>query len=355
MSVSFWRVFSMLLALTVLPISAQTLPSSLPVPPPVPAEGLTPKDAKERMELAKKVNGLLGMVTPWHLKARYEILAEDGKSVETGTYEEWRVDATQYRIALHGPSASVEEYGTDHGIFRTSQQSWPGKPLSTIRTMVERPVSSPVQPEKTELKNFERSLGSSSLLCTALLVRGSKLPDKDAASYCFDKTNSLLVYASDPNKQFQTLFQSVVLVNGHYLAKEMQLFLVGQLWLKVHVDSIAGLPAEERTALAVPVDATLGAARTSAPDDLTRGKLIRKAVPAYPPAARMQGVQGTVLINGIIGTDGHLQQLQVLAGPQMLRQTSLETVRQWVYSPYLLDGQPIEVETDINVVFALGQ
>src|SRR5271163_2212389 len=91
--------------------------SSQPGPPASPAEVTTPKDAKERMDLARKVNGLQGLDVPWHLKANYEVFAADGKSSDTGTYEEWRVNAKQYRIALHGSSVSVEVYGTDHGVF----------------------------------------------------------------------------------------------------------------------------------------------------------------------------------------------------------------------------------------------
>jgi hypothetical protein len=98
--------------------------SSQPAPDTSPAEVMTPKDAKERMDLARKVNGLQGLDIPWHLKASYEVFAADGKSSDTGTYEEWRVNAKQYRIALHGSSVSVEEYGTDHGVFRAGEQDW---------------------------------------------------------------------------------------------------------------------------------------------------------------------------------------------------------------------------------------
>ena len=85
--------------------------SSQPAPPASPAEVMTPKDPKERMDLARKVNGLQGLDVPWHLKASYEVFAADGKSSDTGTYEEWRVNAKQYRIALHGSSVSAEMYG----------------------------------------------------------------------------------------------------------------------------------------------------------------------------------------------------------------------------------------------------
>jgi hypothetical protein len=57
---------------------------ALSQPPPSPAEVLTPKDAKERMDLARKVNGLQGLDLPWHLKASYEVFGADGKSSDTG-------------------------------------------------------------------------------------------------------------------------------------------------------------------------------------------------------------------------------------------------------------------------------
>ncbi len=59
------------------------------------------------MELATKVNGLKGLDVPWHLKATYQVFGPDGKQTEKGTYEEWRVSAQQYRIALHRPSEST--------------------------------------------------------------------------------------------------------------------------------------------------------------------------------------------------------------------------------------------------------
>jgi periplasmic protein TonB len=87
--------------------------------------------------------------------------------------------------------------------------------------------------------------------------------------------------------------------------------------------------------------------------EMTQGHLTKKVVPAYPAGAKLQGVQGTVILNGVVGTDGHFKKLEVLAGPPMLQQAAMGAVRQWVYTPYLLEGKPVEVETDINVVFAL--
>jgi TonB family protein len=77
-------------------------------------------------------------------------------------------------------------------------------------------------------------------------------------------------------------------------------------------------------------------------------------IPVYPQEAKDAGVQGTVVLEATIGTDGTVEALHVVSGPDMLQKSSLEAVRTWVYKPYLLNGEPIEVETQVNVTYTLG-
>lgn len=81
--------------------------------------------------------------------------------------------------------------------------------------------------------------------------------------------------------------------------------------------------------------------------------LLTKAVPAYPPAAKKARIQGTVVLEAMISKEGTVENLRVLSGPQELQQSSLDAVRQWTYKPYLLNGDPIEVKTTVNVVYWL--
>ena len=86
---------------------------------------------------------------------------------------------------------------------------------------------------------------------------------------------------------------------------------------------------------------------------LGRG-FLKKIPPVYPSKAKLQGIEGRVVLNGVVDTNGHFRELNVLAGPPMLQQPALDAVKQWVYSPFLLDGNPAEMETDLNVIFNLG-
>ena len=83
------------------------------------------------------------------------------------------------------------------------------------------------------------------------------------------------------------------------------------------------------------------------------GMRIGGANPVYPKEAKAAGVSGAVTLHVIIGKDGKIQQLNVISGPEILRQASLDAVRTWIYRPYLLNGQPAEKDTTITVNFWL--
>lgn len=83
-------------------------------------------------------------------------------------------------------------------------------------------------------------------------------------------------------------------------------------------------------------------------------KIIRRVIPAYPSLARISRVQGTVRLQGIINTDGRIERLQVISGHPLLVQAAVEAVKQWLYRPTLLNGQPVEVIAPIDVNFILS-
>lgn len=83
------------------------------------------------------------------------------------------------------------------------------------------------------------------------------------------------------------------------------------------------------------------------------GNLLTKSIPIYPPEAKKNKIQGKVVLNAVIGTDGRMESVRVLSGPDELQQSALDAVRQWTYKPYFLNGQPVEVETIINIIYSL--
>ena len=81
----------------------------------------------------------------------------------------------------------------------------------------------------------------------------------------------------------------------------------------------------------------------------------QKVQPAYPPLAKQARVQGTVTFEVTIGKDGHVNNLHLISGPPLLVQAAMQAVQQWVYRPTLLNGEPVDVITTIDVNFTLSQ
>lgn len=84
-------------------------------------------------------------------------------------------------------------------------------------------------------------------------------------------------------------------------------------------------------------------------------KLVSQIHPVYPALAMQARIQGDVVLHAIISKDGGVSELQVLSGHPLLVNAALDAVRKWRYSPTLLSGRPVEVETTITVSFVLGQ
>jgi protein TonB len=87
---------------------------------------------------------------------------------------------------------------------------------------------------------------------------------------------------------------------------------------------------------------------------VSTGMLVRKVPPSYPPLARQARIQGTVILQATISKEGSIENLQLISGHPMLAPAAIEAVKQWKYKPYLLNGEPVEVETQVQVNFTLA-
>ncbi len=98
--------------------------------------------------------------------------------------------------------------------------------------------------------------------------------------------------------------------------------------------------------------------KSDGPHSVPAGEMVKyvitKVPPVYPVDAKKARIQGKVVLNAIIGKDGAVENLKVVSGPSELQQSAMDAVRQWVYRTFLVNGQPVEVKTTINVIYKLG-
>jgi protein TonB len=118
---------------------------------------------------------------------------------------------------------------------------------------------------------------------------------------------------------------------------------------------VASCIAQDQAATPPPTDSTPPSQPAIVASGVIAGRKIGGNAPIYPPEAKRQRVQGTVLLNAVISEEGKIQDLKVAKAPDRdLADAAIQAVRSWRYVPYLLSGKPVKVRTTIAVNFVLS-
>ncbi|HKV42179.1 MAG TPA: energy transducer TonB [Blastocatellia bacterium] len=117
-------------------------------------------------------------------------------------------------------------------------------------------------------------------------------------------------------------------------------------------DLLVGLVGPKDTAPPAPPKPP---ARIRVGGQVEAARLIHQTIPAYPAIARTAHIQGTVVLRAVIGKDGSITSIQYISGPALLMKAAEDAVSAWRYQPLVLNGEPIEVETEISVIFTLNE
>ena len=173
-------------------------------------------------------------------------------------------------------------------------------------------------------------------------------------SVCFEPTQPIL--RLDSNAGSQIIYDDLVAFQGHFLAKHLEIFISGKLEAELKLDLVETIanPTNEivnppSTAKSVELaDLKFKASVTRYPS------LLKKAVPVYPDNAKAERIQGTVRIQASVGEDGHIRSMTVIDGPFELRQAAQDALKQWVYWPPEILGQPRPFEIEVKVIFSLA-
>jgi periplasmic protein TonB len=118
---------------------------------------------------------------------------------------------------------------------------------------------------------------------------------------------------------------------------------------------IGGIVSQTSSLAAVPKLALAQPKRVRISQGVTKGLLIQKIEPKYPSLALQAHIWGQVVLRAIIGKDGDIKELVLVSGHPLLAPAAIEAVRQWHYRAYLLNGEPVEVETIVTVNFQISQ
>jgi TonB family protein len=316
---------------------------------------------------------------PWHLKATYQLYDAEGKPGELGTYEYWWASPDVYRSTWSRPSATRTEWRLAENQVADSST---GGPLEYFELKLRSALFSPLpKPEElnapgVHLQVDERKIftnGEKSPCIMVVPYMAAQTPAVQTApsglfpTYCFDPGRPIL----RAETSFGTLamqFNSFVQIQGRFLPRKIDIFEGKRQILSATVAATGGISPSD-PALTPPTEvkvikysaAPAGGAITSIDrvnlsSGLAVGMLLTKVQPVYPVDAKEAHVSGTVVLQAVIGRDGSLQDLRIMQAPSAsLAASALIAVSQWKYRPYLLNGNPVEVDTTINVIYTLGR
>jgi TonB family protein len=294
---------------------------------------------------------------PWHLKLDVQLFGEQGKQTEQGTIEEWWTSPTSFQLAYKFPSYTATEVRDEKGLSSTTGSTSPPFLLSLLLNQVVHPMPSIEDINNSSPDLHKENFGKVALDCIMLDQKITKIPFPPLGlfpTYCFDTDKTILRLSYDFGSQVIVrnaigLFQARNVATDVTVKESNQIQAAAQI-SKLETTASMPLPTIDPTTLA-PIDKS---ATELAPGVMTGHKL-SGSNPIYPVAARMHHISGTVTFVAIIGTDGRIHSLRIVSAPDPdLAIAALTAVRTWTYTPYLLNGEPVEVTTQIRVNFNFG-
>jgi len=300
---------------------------------------------------------------PFHLKATYQLYDEKGNPAEQGVFEYWWVSPQIYRASWTRPSAKRTDWHTADG---KSAYEATGEGLSffeyTLQSALFSPLpkSSELDPAKNRLELHDVKLGTAKIPCIMVIPvmpqhgRVQVVPLGLFPTYCFDPE----LPALRASYSFGTIgmsFDHIVKTQERFLPREIRFYDRKQQILSAEVQMTEGIAPNDPALMPSAAAVSPKAEKVDLPADAAVARLVKRLVPTYPQDAKDSRVSGTVVLQAIIGTDGKIHDLRVVSAPwPSLAASSLWAVLQWEYKPYLLNGEPVEVETTINVIYSLG-
>jgi TonB family protein len=312
----------------------------------------------ERLHRAAALNVIDDpQLKPWHLKLSFQLYDVKGAPTEKGTVEEWWAGPSMHKTVYTSPSYTSTEVQTKDGFYRSKAGSSVPNLLELVVRQVVHPTPSEedIADSKPDLRR--ETIGKTPMDCIMLAQQIKNVayaPFGLFPTYCFDRDKDSLRVSYDFGSQLVvrnklgTFQQRTVAVDLTTLQNSITA-------VSAHVDALQSFVLNE-SELAPSADLEeVKQSQVAVASGVMAGLKVSGVNPHYPETSRRNHVSGLVILRARIGSDGHIHSLKVISTPDAdLAIASLAAVRQWTYNPYLLNGDPVDVDTQITVHFNFG-
>ncbi len=325
---------------------------------PVCSQKLVPStdDLRRNLEEASKTATLESAGTPaFRVEAKFDTFNYLGKPDGSGTVvEEWLSPGTQRRVVtFRGLVWTQVSHG---GTVRISGSSFEGSFME--RRVIEALLRPGPAAERLQLVTPSYkplTAGTVALDCVVLapmdVVEKSNAADKSPSAYCLSG-NPRILRIVEERYALVLGYNHFSKLGEHLLAKDISISQGRVERAAIHVTSFRTAPELKEADFVLPSGPDSSAEDVTVSADVEAGSIVKKVTPQYPEDARQNHVAGTVTLAAIIDKMGSITHLEVLSAPTVsMAEASVGAVRQWKYKPYLLNGEPAEVDTTVTVNF----
>jgi TonB family protein len=306
-------------------------------------------DAAQHLKDLARANSLdVEGTQPWHLRMTFQLNDLNGKPKENGTIEEWWVSPQARRLEVRSASYNLT-IPSDPSVAATPATGVRESYLvNELLNQIVHPIPDYKDFKDLDVTEASRTFGKVSLTCIGVQQANLKSSTPPLTQFCFSPGSSLLRAHLDA-AQFGAVRNDMVTFRGIGLGRDNTLMYGHNQAISGHLDTLESFHPDGSIVL------TTSAPPPTIPNVVLAGKIIKKTVPEYPFSARQQHIAGTVLLSAIISKQGTIADLDVVASPDAtLTSSAIDAVKRWTYQPYLLNGQPTEVDTTITVNYNLN-
>jgi TonB family protein len=310
-------------------------------------------DRLHRVDAATALDG--SGVAPWHLKMSVQMFDAKGQPGEQGLIEEWWSGAQMDRVVYALPSYKATELQRGGEFFRSKGAEQPPLMLELLREQVVHPMPQARDVEGTKAEVRKEKFGKVAVECI-MLDRPVKaqvyFPIGVFPTYCMDVGKESLRVSYDYGSQL-ILRNEVDDFQGRAVARDISIDRGGVAVAKGRVFKLEAATGDESVFAQGDLERVRRPLRVAAAT--MAGTLISNMNPSYPAAAKTRNAAGTVIVQAVIGRDGHVGFVRLVASPDLdLGEAAMDAVKQRIYKPYVVDGEAVNVETTMIVNFSVA-
>lgn len=329
-------------------------------------------DPKDFLLAAANANGLARLnLTPWHITISFDSKDGRGRPLSQGTFEELWAGPDKYKRIFATSNFNQVEYVTSAGIRRTgSPDSAPSELMEIVDQFIHPIAMDKDSIDAAKLQMGEPSAGGTKLVCVvvsqppepvtaiqAFFLKGSVSNE----TYCTDEHSPILRIQVSDSRNSRYVRNSIIKFQDCYLPQTIEEYGASspaqKPMLTAKLEKIESLSSIDDAQFTPPADAVPPPKVIALDVRETSRQLLHHPYPEYdflyPGEHRSEHLGGLVIIALQIHTDGHVSNLRIVGGPQTMRQASLDAVRNWTYKPFTRDGEPVEVNTTVTLVYSL--